>query len=109
MLQLQPRAVIVVVITSTGGVTKRVLELEQHVDPGLVDWARTYLEEQVVGLRLGCLTHIDAQRTMLEARREASRLAELPLPSLDELSAHGIEAEIAVMQHVNSSTRVFAN
>ena len=61
------------------------------------------------GLRLGCLTHIDAQRTMLEARREASRLAELPLPSLDELSAHGIEAEIAVMQHVNSSTRVFAN
>jgi urease accessory protein len=61
------------------------------------------------GLRLGCLTHIDAQRTMLETRREASRLAELPLPSLDELSAHGIEAEIAVMQHVNSSTRVFAN
>ena len=37
VLQLQPRAVIVVVITSTGGVTKRVLELEQPVDPGLVD------------------------------------------------------------------------
>src|SRR3954469_5690212 len=53
VLQLQPRAVIVVVITSTGGVTKRVLELEQPVDPGLVDWARTYLEEQAVGLRLG--------------------------------------------------------
>src|SRR6185437_9858434 len=46
VLQLQPRAVIVVVITSTGGVTKRVLELENAVDPGLVDWARTYLEEQ---------------------------------------------------------------
>jgi heat-inducible transcriptional repressor len=56
VLQLQPRAVIVVVITSTGGVTKRVLELEQSVDPGLVDWARTYLEEQVVGLRLGSAT-----------------------------------------------------
>src|SRR6476469_4135100 len=56
VLQLQPRAVIVVVITSTGGVTKRVLELEQHVDPGLVDWARTYLEEQAVGLRLGSTT-----------------------------------------------------
>ena len=56
VLQLQPRAVIVVVITSTGGVTKRVLELEQPVDPGLVDWARTYLEEQVIGLRLGSTT-----------------------------------------------------
>jgi heat-inducible transcriptional repressor len=56
VLQLQPRAVIVVVITSTGGVTKRVLELEQPVDPGLVDWARTYIEEQVVGLRLGSAT-----------------------------------------------------
>ncbi len=53
VLQLQPRAVIVVVITSTGGVAKRVVELEQAVDPGIVDWARTYLEEQVVGLRLG--------------------------------------------------------
>jgi heat-inducible transcriptional repressor len=56
VLQLQPRAVIVVVITSTGGVTKRVLELEQAVDPGLIDWARTYLEEQVIGLRLGSAT-----------------------------------------------------
>ena len=56
VLQLQPRAIIVVVITSTGGVTKRVLELEQSVDPGLVEWARTYLEEQVVGLRLGSAT-----------------------------------------------------
>jgi heat-inducible transcriptional repressor len=56
VLQLQPRAVIVVVITSTGGVTKRVLELEQAVDTGLVEWARTYLEEQAVGLRLGSVT-----------------------------------------------------
>ena len=62
VLQLQPRAVIVVVITSTGGVTKRVLELEQPVDPGLVDWARTYLEEQVVGLRLGSATLAAAAR-----------------------------------------------
>ncbi|MEO5633577.1 heat-inducible transcriptional repressor HrcA [Gaiella sp.] len=56
VLQLQPRAVIVVVITSTGGVTKRVLELEQPVDPGLVEWARSYLDEQIVGLRLGSAT-----------------------------------------------------
>jgi heat-inducible transcriptional repressor len=53
VLQLQPRTVIVVVITSTGDVRKRVFELEEPVDPGLVDWARTYLEEQVIGLALG--------------------------------------------------------
>lgn len=56
VLQLQPRAVIVVVITSTGGVSKRVLELDEPADPGLVDWGRTYLEEQVIGLTLGSST-----------------------------------------------------
>ena len=32
------------------------------------------------GIRLGCLTHIDAQRTMVEARADAVRLADLPVP-----------------------------
>ena len=72
VLQLQPRAVIVVVITSTGGVTKRVLELEQPVDPGLVDWARTYLEEQAVGLRLGSAT---LRRRLEDPRLPASERA----------------------------------
>jgi len=53
VLQLQPRVVLVVVITSSGGVTKRMLELDYPVDPGLVDWARAYLNETVAGLRLG--------------------------------------------------------
>ena len=61
------------------------------------------------GLRLGCLTHIDAQRITIEARGEAARLAELPVPAINELGTYGIEAEIAVMQHVNNITRVFAN
>ena len=51
VLQLQPRVVIVVVITASGSVSKRVFELEDGVDPGLVDWARAYLEETVVGKR----------------------------------------------------------
>lgn len=62
VLQLHPRTVIVVVITSAGGVSKRVLELDEPVDPGLVDWARTYLEEQVIGLTLGS----SALRRLLE-------------------------------------------
>jgi heat-inducible transcriptional repressor len=52
-LLLQPHIVMTVVITSTGSVTKRLFQFEHAVDPGLVDWAGTYLNEQVVGTRLG--------------------------------------------------------
>jgi heat-inducible transcriptional repressor len=53
VLALQPTSVMVVVITSTGGVTKRVFRLDEPVDPGLVAWASEYLEERLVGERLG--------------------------------------------------------
>jgi heat-inducible transcriptional repressor len=53
VLTLQPTSVMVVVITSTGGVTKQVYRLDEPVDPGLVAWAGEYLEEQIVGQRLG--------------------------------------------------------
>jgi urease accessory protein UreF len=61
------------------------------------------------GIRLGCLSHIEAQQILIEAREEAASLAALPVPPVGELSAYAIEAEIAVMQHVNNSLRVFAN
>ena len=53
VLMLQPQIVMVVVITSTGGVTKRVHAFETPVDPGLVNWAGQYLKDQLVGLSLG--------------------------------------------------------
>jgi heat-inducible transcriptional repressor len=56
VLTLQPTSVMVVVITSTGGVTKRVFRPDEPVDPGLVAWAGEYLEDQVVGERLGSRT-----------------------------------------------------
>ena len=56
VLRLQPSSVMVVVITSTGGVTKRVFRLDEPVDPGLVAWAGEYLEEQLVGQRIGSST-----------------------------------------------------
>jgi heat-inducible transcriptional repressor len=43
----------VVVITSTGGVTKRVFTFDRPLDPGLIAWAGEYLNEQLVGLGLG--------------------------------------------------------
>ncbi|MFL5919808.1 MAG: heat-inducible transcriptional repressor HrcA [Gaiellaceae bacterium] len=53
VLLLQPQVVMVVVITSTGSVTKRVFRFLEPVDPGLVTWATQYLNDQVAGLELG--------------------------------------------------------
>jgi heat-inducible transcriptional repressor len=53
VLLLQPEFVMVVVITSAGGVTKRNFHFEQAVDPGLAQWAGEYLNETVAGLSLG--------------------------------------------------------
>ena len=53
VLELQPHVIATVVITSTGGVTKRVLALGEPVDQGLVSWAAEYLNERTVGLAPG--------------------------------------------------------
>ncbi len=53
VLALQPTSIMVVVITSTGGVTKRVFRLEEPADRGLLAWASEYLNERLVGERLG--------------------------------------------------------
>jgi heat-inducible transcriptional repressor len=53
VLLLQPHVVVVVVITSTGSVTKRLFRFERPVDSGLVTWAAQYLNDQVAGLELG--------------------------------------------------------
>lgn len=67
VLTLTPSSVMVVVITSTGGVTKRVFQLEEPIDPGLVAWAGEYLEDQLVGERLGS--------SVVRRRLEASDLS----------------------------------
>jgi heat-inducible transcriptional repressor len=67
VLPLQPQVLMVVVITSTGGVSKRVFTFDAPVDPGLADWAGSYLNEQLVGMGLG-------------ARMLHSRLADPSLP-----------------------------
>jgi heat-inducible transcriptional repressor len=53
VLVLQPNVVMVVVITSTGGVTKRLFTFDTAVDAGLADWAASYLNERLVGIGLG--------------------------------------------------------
>jgi heat-inducible transcriptional repressor len=53
VLALQPQVLMVVVITSTGGVTKRLFTFPRPVDTGLADWAASYLNERLQGLGLG--------------------------------------------------------
>jgi heat-inducible transcriptional repressor len=56
VLLLQPQVVMVVVITSTGGVSKRMVPFDAPVDPGLVSWAGAYVNERLVGVGLGART-----------------------------------------------------
>jgi heat-inducible transcriptional repressor len=56
VLLLQPQIALVVLITSTGTVTKRAFTFEQPVDAGLADWAASYLNERLAGTDLGALT-----------------------------------------------------
>ena len=53
VLLLQPQLVMVVVITSAGGVSKRLFHFDEPVDAGLAQWANDYLNEAVAGLQLG--------------------------------------------------------
>jgi heat-inducible transcriptional repressor len=86
VLALQPQILMVVVITSTGGVSKRVFTFGRPVDPGLADWAGSYLNEQLVGMGLGArMLHSRLQDPSLPGTERAF-LAELA-PAFTELAA----------------------
>jgi heat-inducible transcriptional repressor len=70
VLRLRPNRVMVVAIASNGAVAKRVFEFESDVDPGLVEWASSYLNESLAGLGIG-------------ARMIADRLADPELSPLE--------------------------
>lgn len=53
VLLLQPQVVMVVVITSSGEVAKRVITFPGPVDAGLASWAKEYLNERLIGIGLG--------------------------------------------------------
>ena len=77
VLLLQPQVLMVVIITSTGGVSKRVFTFERPVDAGLADWAASYLNEALVGKDLG-------------ARTLRSRLSDPTLPPTERSFLEGL-------------------
>jgi heat-inducible transcriptional repressor len=84
LLALQPQLAMVVVITSTGGVTKRVIPYNEPLDSGLLDWARSYLNEELGGMSVGARMLLGklADRSLPE--RERGFLATLA-PAFTEL------------------------
>jgi heat-inducible transcriptional repressor len=70
VMLLQPTKVVVIAIASTGDVARRVFEFDQPVDPGLVEWASSYLNESLSGLGVG-------------SRMIAGRLADSDLDPLE--------------------------
>jgi heat-inducible transcriptional repressor len=85
VLVLQPQVVMVVVITSTGGVTKRIFTFVSPVDAGLADWAASYLNERLVGFGLGA--------RMLHQRLRDDSLSPIELTFVDALSPVFTELE----------------
>lgn len=60
VLLLQPSLVMVVTITSSGAVAKKLVTFDGPVDPGLASWANEYLNERLSGVGLG--THLLRRR-----------------------------------------------
>ena len=71
VLLLQPEAVMLVVIASNGAVTKRVFNFARPVDPGLVEWASSFLNERLCGLALGARMTADRLERSRARRRRA--------------------------------------
>jgi heat-inducible transcriptional repressor len=85
VLPLQPQVLMVVVITSTGGVSKRLFTFHRPIDTGLIDWAASYLNERMVGLGLGA--------RMLHSRLHDPTLAATELEFLASLAPAFTELE----------------
>ncbi len=108
VLVLQPEVVMILVITSTGGVTKRIVTFDAAVDPGLATWAGEYLNERVAGLtlgsatlrnRLGDPTLAPQERAFLEALRPAFSGAADDEQRLYVGGAAGLFDEVRVDEH----------
>ncbi len=101
VLALQPQLVLVVVITSTGSVSKMLASFEGAVDPGLISWAAEYLNERLVGLGLG--TRMLQQR-LLDPSLTSRELGFLErfAPAFGDLATEGEDA-----LYVEGTARLF--
>jgi len=90
------------VITSTGGVTKRLFTFSVPVDPGLADWAASYFNERLIGLGLGA--------RMLHQRLHDPSLGRTESVFIDALSLVFTELEDSVQEtwYVEGTARLLS-
>lgn len=102
VLALQPQVVMVVVITSTGGVSKMLATFDRPLDPGLLAWAGEYLNERLVGFALGA--------RMLSQRLVEPSLTPLELSFIERLvpAFSGLASEVGEELYVEGTARLFA-
>ncbi len=102
VLALQPEVVMVVVITSTGGVSKLFATFDRQVDAGLLTWAGEYLRERLVGLGVGARM---LQQRLLDPSLPAVELAFLQrlAPGFGDLASE-TEEEL----YVDGTARLFS-
>jgi heat-inducible transcriptional repressor len=101
VLALQPQLVLVVIITSTGTVSKMLATFESAVDPGLVSWAGEYLNERLVGLGLGARMLLQRLSDPSLSARELAFLERFA-PAFGDLAAEGDDA-----LYVEGTARLF--
>jgi len=101
VLALQPQVVLIVIITSTGGVSKMLATFDRSVDPGLMAWAGEFLNERLVGRELGARM---LQQRLLDPGLSAKELEFLNRfgPAFAQLSSEGEEA-----LYVEGTARLF--
>ncbi len=91
VLALQSRVVVVVIITSTGSVSKMMVTFEHAVDPGLLTWAGEYLNERLLGTGLGArMLH----QRLIDSGLSATEVAFLRrlAPAFGEIDPEGEDA-----------------
>jgi heat-inducible transcriptional repressor len=101
-LLLQARKVMIVVIASNGAVTKRVFQFEGPVDPGLVEWASSFLNERLAGLALGARMTGDRLDDPELGPAERAFLAEIGD------AFRGLEGQAAEDLYVEGATRLLS-
>lgn len=103
VLQLQPTVIAIVVITAAGDVYKHVANTDISLDPGLVNWVGTYLNDQVVGLSL--------DHRLLKDRLKGEGLSDVECSILDLLTPAFLEfnAERASDIHIGGSADLIAS
>lgn len=91
VLRLAPTKVMVIAIASTGAVAKRVFDFEAPVDPGLVEWASSYLNELLAGMDVG-------------ARMIADRLSDPELGGVEAAFVERLGAAFTELEHEAGDT-----